>query len=62
MFSFGWYQQSESMYARVYSYKSEQHCLVTIKEISEYVNEDFLEREIGIYLQCVKEETNHVNI
>ena len=23
---------------------------------------DFLEREIGIYLQCVKEETNHVNI
>ena len=42
--------------------ESEQHCLVTIKEISEYVNEDFLKREIGIYLQCVKEETNHVNI
>ena len=39
-----------------------QECNQSITEISEYIDQDFKQRRISIYLQCVKEETNHVNI
>ena len=39
-----------------------QECNQSITEISEYIDQDFKQRRISIYLQCVKEETNNVNI
>ena len=39
-----------------------QACNQSITEISEYIDQDFKQRRISIYLQCVKEETNNVNI